>query len=257
MEMLLALTPKPHPLSPFSRSVPDLPHAYEPTSPDQEESPCRVPGCGFGPDAPVHWGLRSASGRAARSSTSGVAALQGATGTETSAMVALYPDATVAAALALPGGEETTALHVTLVYLGSTAVDDLDRNLVEAALLVYAAGAEPFDAQVSGVGRFTPGFPAGQQAWPLYASVDSPALPEFRAKLLEVLDAAGFELEQDHGFSPHITLAYVEPPLETTAVTVLTRGVPPWPLHFDTIVLAWGSDRTIFRLGTNDADEDD
>lgn len=171
-----------------------------------------------------------------------------ADGVSQSAMVALYPSREVAEMLALEGGEDVDELHITLAYLGSDAVAKLDREKVVAALAPLAAASKPLDGEVSGLGRFTPGYPAGQEPWPLYASIDLPALPEFRQRLVATLEAVGVEVAKDHGFTPHLTLAYVEAEDEEAAAAVLAGGVPPIPLHFGEIVLVWGEDRISFRL---------
>lgn len=165
-----------------------------------------------------------------------------------SAMVALYPSREVAEALALEGGESVDELHVTLAYLGSDATEKLDLQTVVEALGPVANDSPPLDGSVSGLGRFTAGYPAGQEPWPLYASVDLPALPAFRQRLVAALEAAGVEVASEHGFSPHLTLAYVEPEDEPVASLVLSAGVKPLPLHFGEVVLAWGDARLGFPL---------
>ncbi len=171
-----------------------------------------------------------------------------ALGNDTSAMVALYPSPAVARALALDGGELPEDLHVTLAYLGSDAVVRLDRERIEAALAALAVASGPLAGVVGGLGRFNGGFPAGQEAWPLVALMDLPTLPSFRQRLVGALAATGVDVVSNHGFTPHMTLAYVESEDEEAAADILAEGIEPTPLRFGSIVLAWGDDHTVFRL---------
>lgn len=178
-------------------------------------------------------------------------------GTNTSAMVALYPTPEVAEKMAVSGGLAPDALHVTLAYLGPEAVLLLDREAVEAAIGPLAAMSEPLEGVVAGVGRFTPGYPAGQDPWPLYASIDLPTLPEFRQRLVHALEAAGLPVARNHGFMPHMTLAYVGTGDEADAARILAAGVEPVPLHFGDVVLAWGNERIRFPLSAGAQDDDE
>lgn len=170
----------------------------------------------------------------------------------TGAMVAFFPDLSVAQALALEGGEAVQDLHVTLAYLGPNAAM-LDRERVEAALAAVTSGLGSITGNVSGLGRFTPEVPGGMgspgdTAWPLYASVDSAALPAFRQRLIAALQAHGVQPVLNHGFSPHITLAMVEAADEEAAGEILAGGIPSIPLRFDRVTLAWGAERKDFPL---------
>ncbi len=166
-------------------------------------------------------------------------------GTKTSAMVALYPDADTARAMALNGGELPEALHVTLGFLGSDAVVRLDRDKIEGALAAFAAANAPVSGEVGGLGRFQS---TDDDGWPLVALIDAPGLTEFRQRLVGALSAAGVDVASNHGYTAHCTLAYVTPADEAAASSILADGVPATPLHFGSVVLAWGDDRTVFRL---------
>ena len=168
-----------------------------------------------------------------------------ALGMSTAAMVALYPSPDVARMLALDGGELPEDLHVTLGFMGSDAVVRLDRDKIEGALASFAAVNAPVSGVVGGVARFN-----GEdgEPWPLVALVDAPGLTEFRQRLVGTLAAAGVEVATNHGFTAHTTLALVEPDDEEAAADILAEGIEPTPLHFGSIVLAWGDDRTVFTL---------
>lgn len=171
-----------------------------------------------------------------------------ALGMSTAAMVAFYPSPGVASALALPGGELPEDLHITLAYLGNDAVVRIQRETVEAALAPFAAVSAPVDGVVAGLGRFNAGYPAGQEPWPLVALIDCPTLPEFRQRLVATLEAAGLDVADQHGFQPHLTMAYVQPQDEPVAAQVLAEGIDTIPLSFGSIVLAWGDERLEFFL---------
>ena len=151
-------------------------------------------------------------------------------------MVALYPSPDVAAALAHDGGEDPDELHITLAYLGKAAgIGDTEK--LKSAVAGFAASTAPLTGEVSGLGRFT----AGPEPC-TYASVDSPALPTARQRLVDLLDRAGFPPSQLHGFTPHITLAYDESGLTPPA------SVEHHQLRFGTVVLQVGSEQTVYPL---------
>ncbi len=175
-----------------------------------------------------------------------VTAAAKALGMKTSAMVALYPSPDVAQSLALPGGELPESLHVTLGLLGSDAVVRLDRDKIEEALRAFAAVNAPVAGVVGGLARFTP--VEEGEPWPLVALVDAPGLTEFRQRLVGTLAGAGVEVSNLHGFTAHCTLALVETGDEWAAGEILSAGTARTPMHFESIVLAWGDDRTAFRL---------
>lgn len=118
------------------------------------------------------------------------------------AMVALYPSPEVAGLLAQPGGEPGDTLHVTLAFLGDAkALKNVEA--LRAVVQGIAASSPPVLGAVSGIGHFT----AGPEPV-TYASVDAPTLGALRERLVGNLDAAGFPPSGEHGFTPHITLAY-------------------------------------------------
>lgn len=152
----------------------------------------------------------------------------------TSVMIALYPSAEVAQQLALEGGEHVDELHVTLAFLGKA--NEIKERHAELAALVqqFAAAHAPLTGEVSGLGLFT----AGPQPV-TYASVDVPGLPHFRQELVNALEAAGFPVSKNHGYTPHMTLAYADRRDHNPA----NLG-----LEFPSVTIAFGGQRTTFPL---------
>lgn len=160
----------------------------------------------------------------------------------TGVMVALYPADDVAHALALDGGEAAEELHVTLAYLGDVdEVGDVEalRKLVEQ----FAAETYDVDGQVSGLGRWD----AGDAGDAFVALVDAPDLPDVRTDLVDELEAAGYKVRRDHGFTPHITLAY----LDAQDPSPLER-IDALPATFGFLSLAVGPDVYDFALTDDD-----
>ena len=122
----------------------------------------------------------------------------------TGTMVALYPTSAVAHKLALKGGEPVDEIHLTLAFLGKA--DKLpDPDGLKQAVADWAARTPPLDGEIAGHGLFT----AGPEPV-TYVSPDLPGLPEARDDLVDALDAGDHPLSKDHGFTPHMTIAYTD-----------------------------------------------
>lgn len=128
------------------------------------------------------------------------------------AMVALYPPPEVAEALVDFGSEPVDELHVTIVYLGT--VDELDYTADDVVAALAGLSADSIQATVSGLGRFA--LEDGNEA--TYASVDAPGLNSLHEQVRSALTAAGLSHHTNHGFTPHITLAYHAPGEGPTAM---------------------------------------
>lgn len=126
--------------------------------------------------------------------------------------------------------EQPEALHLTLAMCGDVATlgAEATKNALDA-IKVYAKGAAPIDGSISGIGRFT-----GGDKDVIYASFDSPGLTEFRQGLVEALEHVGVPTLANHGFTPHITLAYVD---KGWGANLFPLGnVPdPIPMYFDSV----------------------
>lgn len=141
--------------------------------------------------------------------------------------------------------EPAENLHITLAYLGKVDSAPFAVESVLEAVDHFSALSSPIVCAVSGIGHFS--IPDGTAT---YASVDCPALPDFRQRLVHMLEAVGIEPASDHGFTPHITLAYTPPgaeppdiPIEELAgqITSLTFPVAEVSVH-------WGDDCYRFQL---------
>lgn len=159
-------------------------------------------------------------------------------------MIALWPNPTTAARLAEMGNEPSEDLHLTLAYLGTT--DELTPFQIARARQVVSEMArkwKPLPAKIAGVGRFSASKTSdGKDV--IWASPDVPDLPEMRHELVQRLEAAGLMVKKDHGYTPHITLSYIDSQ-DKTAI----NHFEPFDTKFSTIVLAVGGDQARYKLG--------
>ncbi len=123
--------------------------------------------------------------------------------------------------------------HVTLAFLGWTRPDLLDD--VRAAITRTAAEAQALETQLTAMGAF----PSGRRARVLWAGLEDPAgrLAAMAVELGERLEP-WFEPERRH-FTPHLTLARIDPPenLASVAPGLLGLPVPAAPFRVDELVL--------------------
>ncbi len=152
------------------------------------------------------------------------------------AMVALYPHPDAAEGYAFTGGIAAEKLHVTMAYLG--LAEDVDKDAVLKALKSLPQ-REPFTARVSGHARFT-----GGEEDVLVALVDAPQIEQLRIDLLEALGKQGITIPSDHGFTPHMSLAYMDP----QALTPINR-MEPGGVAFGAVWLKHGKGKTAFLFG--------
>jgi hypothetical protein len=120
------------------------------------------------------------------------------------AMLALYPHPDLAEALAVPGGLPAEELHVTVAYTGKA--DQVDPGRLRAAAEMVT-DREPIQATISGHARFT----GGDKGDVIVALIDSPQLEQLRRDTVDALTEQGIPLPADHGYTAHMTLAYVGP----------------------------------------------
>lgn len=170
----------------------------------------------------------------------------------TGMMVAFLLDPETAQQLALPDGEPWYDLHVTLAYLGNmeeTPFGTLNPATtvphISAALKSYAQSAQQLTGKVGGIGRF---INEGQDQTPVYASVNVAGLQHFRNDLVRTLEQAGYGVAKNFEYTPHITLAYIDPDQDMPV-----ESVPLLPLTFSELCLAIGDQLYRFPLGSSPA----
>ncbi len=135
-------------------------------------------------------------------------------------------------ALDIEGAEPPSEFHMTLVYLGKLPPETL--TAVREAVRTVAAQYAPFEGKISGIGRFN-----ASEKDPLYLSVDAVRLTAFR----EAIFAALPPTQQNHGFTPHITLAYLPKDAETPKVPIHDDV-----LRFDRVEVWIGGKREPYML---------
>lgn len=119
----------------------------------------------------------------------------------TGVMVALYP--TKPEDLTIPGGEPADQLHVTLAFLGHNR--NVDRDRLIQAVQQWCEYVPRLTGVISGLGYFTEG-----EKPVSYWSVDIPLLPSRRQLLIDTLREYQLPIKTDHGFTPHMTIAYAK-----------------------------------------------
>jgi 2'-5' RNA ligase/phage I-like protein len=94
--------------------------------------------------------------------------------------------------------------HLTLVHLGDAASLGGNVELVRGAVERWAAETPPLPARFSGLACF-----AGDDADACVLLVDAPGLSAVRDDLARRLRNLGLPVSASHGFTPHVTLAYL------------------------------------------------
>lgn len=126
-------------------------------------------------------------------------------------------------------------LHISVVYIGDKK--DLDpklKSLLKKAIEVNAKIYTPFKVSISGLGIFNNKGDDG--TYPLYASVDAFELIDCRQNTTNILEALGIDYAKEHGFTPHITLAYVK------NVKIPDIKIPQIKATIKKITLAWAGE---------------
>jgi hypothetical protein len=179
----------------------------------------------------------------------------------TGCMVGLWLAPEAAATLAIPGGEAPAALHLTLLMLEDEA-DDLTDVRIAHLLACCDDLAEwwpPVRGEIGGLGRLCAddapsGHPDAEDGDDrqdvIVALPDVPDLTRLRERLVESIGWDGLETSDEHGFLPHITLAYVAPgspwPVDT---------LPTIPLTFDALTVCVGDRQTVIPFRGFPADD--
>lgn len=124
-------------------------------------------------------------------------------------MLAWFPPPELARQLAMEGYEDANELHVTLAYFGKEM--EADRvELLRQNVAAICASAKPLKGELGGVGRF-PATESSDNKDVIVLLADVPYLESLRERILLHLSSLGIEAYRNHGYSPHMTLAYVDP----------------------------------------------
>lgn len=145
----------------------------------------------------------------------------------------------LAKSLALPGGQPWEELHLTLCYSGDvSSFNDIQIANALLGLAAVASHAEPLPGMIAGIGRFNASESSdGKDV--VYANVDVPGLEGLQILVRAVLESSGITARQDHGYTPHITLAYIDPGAEMP-VDRLPRSLP---INIDCLCISIGERR--------------
>lgn len=111
--------------------------------------------------------------------------------------------------LAVKNGESIKNLHMTVTFHGKKK--DLPKNAKDIMMNVLKEVTKdfgPIKGKINGFGQFNPSKNSNGKSV-LYANFDAPLLPEFRQRLIDKLEKNGIGVKKDHGFTPHITLSYL------------------------------------------------
>ena len=135
-------------------------------------------------------------------------------------------------------------MHVTLAFLPDTDQAKEESARVLGCIQSTALGYAPLKGNVQGYGVFNG--KDGEHV--LFATLDIPDLPFIRTEICNALDKAGIAYAKDHGFVPHITLAYFPDDWELPA----GFSVPDIDCEIDGITFALGDKLTTITLQEGD-----
>lgn len=133
-------------------------------------------------------------------------------GQHTGLLIAVWLDPELASSLAIEGGEAADQLHLTLCYCGdANEMSDVQIGRAIGAAAEAGMMFGPLTGQIAGLGRFNASESSdGKDV--IYANVDVPGLVELRQFIASTLEyVAGVPPLRNHGYTPHITLDYIDP----------------------------------------------
>jgi 2'-5' RNA ligase len=136
--------------------------------------------------------------------------------------------------------ESIEDLHLTLAFLGTKDENggEWGKERIYRALYDFAinAGYRGLTAKVNGVGYFT-----NPDSTALITLWDIPGIAEFRTHIITRLKDHGHEV-RNHGFTPHMTLGYVDEPPST--LPEIPEQIASEDQIFVSIWLVWGEEWT-------------
>ena len=141
-------------------------------------------------------------------------------------MIAWQVPRALAERLALSGGEKPEDLHMTLCFFPD--IEKTDIAAVAEAMGFVSASFGTLRGEVSGLGRFS--IDDGDA---VIALIDVPELTRLREALVYELRERGVVYANDHGFTPHVTLAYLKP----GATKMPVQRLEPTPVTISSLTL--------------------
>jgi 2'-5' RNA ligase len=158
-------------------------------------------------------------------------------------MLAFWIPEELAHRLALPSpeAEPPDAMHITVVYFGR--MSELGQGGLDRAAQVareICSVTPILDGKLAGMGRFA-ATDASDGKDVLYTSIDVPGLSDLRHELVTALDSARVTVKKSHDYTPHSTLAYVQP-TEPTPSLHPDSPIRQSKLRLDTLSLVRGDE---------------
>jgi len=131
-------------------------------------------------------------------------------------------------------------LHITLCYIGD--IRSLDKERIFNAVGQFAAIAHPIKVKMQGIARFN----SEMEKDPIVATFDSMGneLVDLRKLLTDILKENGIPYHDNHGYIPHMTLAYIP---KEQAIPV--DNLDPMEMNFSSVYVVIGQEKTEFPLG--------
>jgi HK97 family phage portal protein len=125
--------------------------------------------------------------------------------------------------------ETLSNLHITLVYLGDSRT--IDKPAVLRAVNNLGMYQSPIKGSLQGLARFV----NGGEKDPLVLTFDSPQMPALYEVLCLMLDEQHVPYHREHGFIPHMTLAYIP-----SSAKIPVNTIEPLEINFSEVYLVDG-----------------
>lgn len=159
-------------------------------------------------------------------------------------MIAFMLPKAIASKLTMDEGEGAEELHVTVLYLGKAeTIDDDKLDALKEKLEAFCAKYSPLEGSIGGYGRF-PASESTEGRDVLIGLVDVPRLEALREQLIALVTKLGIAPVLNHGYTPHVTIAYVEPTYNKEFAPLKTAI----PLTIDSLTCSIGKDRVSYPL---------
>ena len=117
-------------------------------------------------------------------------------------MLMFPPD--VSRQIAIQGGTPPEQIHITVGYFGkineAPSLAELQKLCAHLATM-----HQPFKVRLSGLTRFS-----GKDRDAFVVNVASPDVEDVRRALVLLAEDAGLDMRREHGYTPHVTLGYLE-----------------------------------------------